>query len=151
MTSDAPSFRIWPPVALGVPFLVGVIISATAGDPFEVGVRWLGWALVAIFVGWNGWALSTMARVGTALLPGGATTTILDTGPFRYSRNPLYIGLVVLDLGLALLWPSFWALLLVPLGFALLWWGAVAPEERYLAAKFGDAYVDYRRRVRRWL
>jgi len=50
-----------------------------------------------------------------------------------------------------MLWLSFWALVLLPVGIALLWWGAVSPEERYLSAKFGSRYDDYRRRVRRWL
>ena len=87
----------------------------------------------------------------TALLPGGSTQVIIDSGPFRLSRNPLYVGVVALDVGLSLLWPSFWALVLVPLGVALLWWGAVRPEEQYLSAKFGAEYDAYRRRVRRWL
>ena len=79
------------------------------------------------------------------------TTTILDRGPFAVSRNPLYVGLIALYVGLALLWPSFWALILTPVGVWALWWGAIVPEERYLAAKFGAEYEDYRARVRRWL
>lgn len=67
------------------------------------------------------------------------------------SRNPLYVGLIALDAGLALLWPSLWALFFVPLGVAAVRWGAILPEERYLSAKFGPQYDDYRQRVRRWL
>ncbi len=107
--------------------------------------------LCAVFAIWNGWTLVTMAAARTAVLPGGATRQILDRGPFRISRNPLYIGLITLDVGLTLLWPSAWALLLVPVGVVLLFWGAIAPEERYLSAKFGADYEAYRRRVRRWL
>ena len=113
--------------------------------------RLVAGALVVAFVPWNGSALWLMARHRTALLPGGSTRTILDRGPFGLSRNPLYVGLIVLDVGLALLWPSFWALALVPLGVAALWWGAIVPEERYLGAKFGAEYDAYRARVRRWL
>lgn len=151
---DAPAFRIWPPVALGVPLIAGVIVTATAGDPFSLprdGTRMLGLVLLVIFGTWNGWTLSMMAANRTAVLPGGATRTVLDHGPFRLSRNPLYVGLILLNVALALLWPSAWALLLIPVGIALLSWGAVAPEERYLSAKFGAAYDDYRRQVRRWL
>jgi protein-S-isoprenylcysteine O-methyltransferase Ste14 len=151
---DAPAFRIWPPFALGVPFLGGVIVTASAGDPFllaGVGVRVLGLVLCALFALWNGWTLSMMVANRTAVLPGAATETVLDYGPFRFSRNPLYIGLIALDIGGALLWPSAWALLLVPVGVALLFWGAIAPEERYLSAKFGAEYDAYRRKVRRWL
>lgn len=151
---DAPSFRIWPPVALGVPLAAGWGMSASVGDPLVIGhpgVRATGWFLVAVFGLWNGWALQSMARHRTALLPGGATTTVIQTGPYRFSRNPLYVGLIVLDIGLALLSGSLWALVLVPLGVIALVWGAILPEERYLSAKFGTEYAEYCRRVRRWL
>jgi protein-S-isoprenylcysteine O-methyltransferase Ste14 len=137
-----------------VPLLIGIAITAAAGDPYpikSVATRTVGAILVASFVGWNGWALWIMARERTALLPGRATRVILDRGPFGLSRNPLYVGLIILDTGLALLWPSGWALLFVPVGVAGLRWGAILPEERYLSAKFGSEYADYRRRVRRWL
>jgi protein-S-isoprenylcysteine O-methyltransferase Ste14 len=111
----------------------------------------LGWLLVAGFGVWNGWALMTMARHRTALLPGGATTTVIDSGPFGRSRNPLYVGLLAGSAGVALLAGSLWAVVALPLEWALLRWGAVVPEERYLAAKFGPAYDDYVGRVRRWL
>ncbi len=152
--ADAPAYRIWPPVALGVPLVAGWILTAVVGDPVALPVgpsRVIALVLIVAFALWNGWALWLMARHRTALLPGGATRTILDRGPFRVSRNPLYLGLIALDIALALLWPSFWALVFTPLGVAGLWWGAIAPEERYLSEKFGAEYDDYRARVRRWL
>jgi len=152
--SDAPAYRIWPPVALGVPLLAGIAITASAGDPIELPAetaRLVGSVLIVAFVFWNGSALWLMARHRTALLPGGSKHVILARGPFGWSRNPLYLGLIALDVALALLWPSLWALALVPLGVAALRWGAVLPEERYLSAKFGVEYDAYRARVRRWL
>ena len=152
--TDAPGYRIWPPIALGVPLFAGVMVTAVAGDPFtlaRVGARVVGAVLLAVFGIWNGWTLTVMAANRTAVLPGGATRVVLDRGPFRLSRNPLYVGLIVLDVALTLLWPSAWALIFVPVGVALLFWGAIAPEERYLGRKFGAEYDDYRRRVRRWL
>jgi protein-S-isoprenylcysteine O-methyltransferase Ste14 len=77
--------------------------------------------------------------------------TIIATGPFALSRNPLYVGLLALSAGLSLLAGSLWALLLLPVEWALLRWGAVLPEERYLTATFATSYVEYTRRVRRWL
>lgn len=151
---DAPAFRIWPPVALGVPLATGLVLSATAGDPVSVSsttTRWVGWLLVVGFVLWNGWTLAYMATRNTAVLPGAATVLVLQSGPFRVSRNPLYVGLVALDLGWALVADSFWALVFVPIGVAALWWGAIRPEEHYLATKFGADYDAYRARVRRWL
>jgi len=148
-----PAFRLWPPVAVGVPLVIGLLASWLLGDPLptSLATTGLGWLLVALFVVCNGWALLTMARRRTALLPGGATTSVIDTGPFARSRNPLYVGLLALSAGLALLAGSLWALVALPLEWALLRWGAVLPEERYLAAKFGPAYADYTARVRRWL
>jgi protein-S-isoprenylcysteine O-methyltransferase Ste14 len=151
---DAPSFRIWPPVALGVPLAAGLILTAAVDDPVSIAgkaAQWSGGVLVVAFVLWNGWTLYVMWSQHTSVLPGGATTEILQDGPFRVSRNPLYLGLIALDLGIALLTPSFWSLVMVPVGIAALLWGAIRPEERYLSAKFGAEYDAYRHRVRRWL
>jgi protein-S-isoprenylcysteine O-methyltransferase Ste14 len=148
-----PSFRVWPPVSVGVPLVAGLLLTWAVGDPSgrSALATTLGWILIGLFAGWNGWALVAMARQGTGLLPGEPSTTVLDRGPFALSRNPLYVGLLVLSAGIALLAGSLWALVALPLEWALLRWGAVLPEERYLAAKFGDTYADYRGRVRRWL
>jgi len=154
MSDDTgPQFRLWPPVAVGVPLVVGLAVSGLVGDPLPTGPVTVaaGFVLAVGFVAWNGWALALMARHRTALLPGGATTTVIDTGPFAWSRNPLYIGLLTLSAAIGLLAESLWAIALLPVAWALLHWGAVLPEERYLAAKFGAAYDDYRSRVRRWL
>ena len=151
---DAPAFRIWPPVALGVPLGIGLVLTATVGDPASLPddlSRWAGAVLIAVFGLWNGWTLLVMATHRTSVLPGGSTMLVLRTGPFRVSRNPLYLGLIVLAAGLALIVPSTWGLLSLPIGIGALWWGAIAPEERYLAAKFGAEYDAYRARVRRWV
>ena len=151
---DAPAYRIWPPLALGVPLVVGLVLTAVRGDPVALAgdsTRVVGIVLVVAFLLWNGWALSVMAANRTSILPGGATTAVLHKGPFRLSRNPLYVGLIALDAGLALVIGSFWAVLLVPVGIGALLWGAIWPEERYLTGKFGDGYTAYRARVRRWL
>ena len=151
---DAPAYRIWPPLALGVPLVVGLVLTAVRGDPVALAgdsTRVVGIVLVVAFLLWNGWALSVMAANRTSILPGGATTAVLHKGPFRLSRNPLYIGLIALDVGLALLAGSLWALWSVPVGIEALTWGAIRPEERYLAGKFGAEYAAYSARVRRWL
>ena len=147
------SFRIWPPVAVGAPLLIGWLGTGIWGDPFVLG-GWrvpLGWALVLFFLGWNGWSLWLFRRHETGLLPGQATRVIMDEGPYGASRNPLYVGLLALYVGLALLAPTFWGSVLFPAAVVLLQWGAILPEERYLHDRFGPTYDDYRRRVRRWL
>jgi protein-S-isoprenylcysteine O-methyltransferase Ste14 len=144
---------MWPPVAVGGPLVLGLLLSWWLGDPPAASpvTAGLGWLLLAAFVVWNGWALVTIAKHRTALLPGGATTIVIDRGPFAWSRNPLYVGLLVASAGVGLVVGSLWALVALPLEWALLRWGAVVPEEHYLAEKFGTTYTDYAGRVRRWL
>jgi protein-S-isoprenylcysteine O-methyltransferase Ste14 len=150
---DTVAYRIWPPVAIGVPLLVGWLATKAWGDPIDLG-DWripLGSALILSFVAWNGWSLWLFARHETGLLPGQTTRTLIEDGPFRVSRNPLYVGLLALYLGLAFVAPSFWALALFPVAVLLILWGAILPEERFLRERFGWPYDDYARRVRRWL
>jgi protein-S-isoprenylcysteine O-methyltransferase Ste14 len=151
-SDSGPSFRLWPPVAVGGPLGLGLLLSQLVGDPLSTSpvTATSGWLLIVAFAVWNGWALVTIGRHETALLPGGATTTVIDTGPFSRSRNPLYLGLLAAAAGVALLAGSSWALVALPVEWALLRWGAVLPEERYLATKFGTAYADYVHRVPRW-
>jgi len=151
--SDTVAYRLWPPIAIGAPLLVGGLVTLLGGDPIHLGA-WrvaLGWALVLFFVGCNGWSLWLFRRHETGLLPGQATHAIIEAGPYRLSRNPLYVGLLALYLGLALLAPTFWGLVLFPAAVLLILWGAILPEERFLHERFGAAYDDYTKRVRRWL
>ena len=150
---DTVAFRLWPPVAIGAPLVVGWLGTLAWGDPVALG-DWrvpVGWVLVACVAGWNGWALWLFRRHGTGLLPGQQTRTIIEEGPYRLSRNPLYVGMLALYLGLALLIPTFLGLVLFPAAALLVYWGAVRPEERFLHERFGAAYGEYARRVRRWL
>jgi protein-S-isoprenylcysteine O-methyltransferase Ste14 len=79
------------------------------------------------------------------------TTTIVDAGPYRFTRNPIYLGMIVGLVGLAIAFDSLWLLVAV-MPFALvIRYGVVAREEAYLERKFGDVYGPYRSRVRRWL
>jgi protein-S-isoprenylcysteine O-methyltransferase Ste14 len=153
MPTDTVSFRLWPPIAVGVPLLIGLLATAWFGDPVEPG-SWrvpVGWLLVAFFVVWNGWALWLFSHHDTGLLPGDATTSMIASGPYRLSRNPLYVGLLALYLAIALLASSLWALVLFPTAVVLVLWGAILPEEQFLEDRFGEPYDDYRARVRRWL
>jgi len=156
MTSDpgrTVDFRLWPPVAIGAPLLVGWVATTAWGDPVDLG-GWrvpVGVALLIFFILWNGWSLWLFGRHRTGLLPGQAAEALIDEGPYRISRNPLYVGLLALYLALALLAPSFWPLVLFPAAVFLVLWGAIRPEERYLHERFGTPYDDYTKRVRRWL
>ena len=152
-SDEVVSFRLWPPIAIGAPLLSGWTVTRFAGDPVDLG-GWrvpLGWTLVLLFVGWNGWSLWLFRRHETGLLPGEPTRAMIEEGPYRLSRNPLYVGLLTLYVGLALLAPTAWALVLFPAAVLLVLWGAILPEERFLRERFGAAYDAYTRRVRRWL
>lgn len=150
--ADIVSFRLWPPIAIGAPLVVGEVVTRAAGDPVDLPARVpIGIALVAAFAVWNGWSLWLFHRHRTGLLPGQATANLMEEGPFGRSRNPLYLGLLTLYAGLALLLPTFWGLVLLPVAVALVEWGAIRPEERFLHERFGPAYDGYASRVRRWL
>ena len=97
------------------------------------------------------WASRTLQRGGTNVLPSKPTLAIVAAGPFRYTRNPMYLSLCLLHLGIALLINGVLPVLfLLPLAVTL-HFGVIKREERYLAAKFGEAYLAYQRRVRRWI
>jgi Phospholipid methyltransferase len=80
-----------------------------------------------------------------------ATTEIVEGGPFRISRNPMYLQMVLICIGVAVMLMNVWILLLVPVCAWVLYKFAILPEETYLQSKFGEVYLAYKRRVRRWL
>ena len=151
---DAPRYRIWPPVALGAPLVLGSLASRVAPEHVPIPDPWrnlLAVALILLFAGINVPTYAMLAGARTGILPGQPSAGILARGAFAFTRNPLYVGLLALYAGLALWGDWVWALVLLPVAFAALHWGAVLPEERYLEAKFGEEYLSYKRRVRRWL
>jgi len=79
------------------------------------------------------------------------TEAIVAGGIYRFTRNPIYVGFILIVVAIAVVANSVWLLLASIALFLVLHFGVVKPEERYLSAKFGDTYDDYRRRVRRWI
>ena len=97
------------------------------------------------------WAAATFKRHQTVLDPRGQTVTIVTEGPFRYTRNPMYLTLLLVYVGGILAFRLPWgAILLVPV-FLALQYGVIVREEQYLESMFGEQYATYKRRVRRWL
>ncbi len=78
-------------------------------------------------------------------------TTVVSDGPFRYSRNPMYVALMLIQIGVMLTSGMGWALILPVPTFLVLHYLIIVPEEHYLQATFGETYTDYQHRVRRWL
>lgn len=96
-------------------------------------------------------AFLALRRARTAASPYQASTAIVSSGPFRFSRNPVYLGMTFMYTGIGLWRNSGWVLLCLPPLLMLMHYGVIRREERYLAAKFGEAYLRYQARVRRWL
>jgi protein-S-isoprenylcysteine O-methyltransferase Ste14 len=90
-------------------------------------------------------------RTGQSVRPWDPTPSLIFDGPYRFSRNPMYVGLTLFQLGLGLLLNSVWISALALPALALVHFKAVLPEERYLFTKFGDSYREYLGRVRRYL
>ncbi len=156
MTEERPDHAevIGPPPLL---YTAALVIGAGLEWfwPTAIGLGWLPLVLGAILI-LAGLAIALLGavalrRAGTAIPPNLPTTELVTDGPYRWSRNPLYLALTLIYAGVGLIADDLWILvLLVPL-LLLIHWGVVVREERYLEAKFGEAYRRYKERVRRWL
>lgn len=118
--------------------------------PFGVGV-WVAVVLIAVAIGIVASAFVALARAQTTFDARKSTTRIVSAGAFRFSRNPTYIALSMLHIGISFAWGSLWVLLMVIPAVAITQWGVIRREERYLETKFGDEYRCYASTVRRWL
>ena len=96
-------------------------------------------------------ALGLFRRSNIDPLPWKPTSALTMSGPYRFTRNPMYLGMALVYLGAALVFELTWSLLLLPLIVLAVQRFVIAREERYLQSKFGDAYAAYTQRVRRWL
>ncbi len=92
-----------------------------------------------------------MNNAHTNINPTHPATTIVTEGPFRFTRNPLYLGMTLLYIGITFLVNSLWLILILPAILGLMNFGVIAREEHYLERKFGTQYLAYKQRVRRWL
>jgi protein-S-isoprenylcysteine O-methyltransferase Ste14 len=145
--------RILPPVY----FLAAIVLMAALdrwlplARPFHPLLTYLGWLLlvlalaVAVAVAWR------FKRAGTTIKPFQRSSALVTDGLFAYSRNPIYLGMVVGLLGIFLALGSLGPLLVVPPFVYIIQTRFIAVEERMLEDAFGEAYLDYCRRVRRWL
>ena len=152
-TTDNPGVIAYPPLLFVATLGVGLllhwfmpwqplpnIVARPVGGLLFIGGMWLA-----------GWGRKSMERTGTNIDPREPALAIATTGPFGYTRNPLYVAITAVYLGVAMLVNAVWPLILaVPL-MVVTHFGIVRREERYLEGKFGDTYRAYRANVRRWL
>src|SRR5262249_1265545 len=152
--ADTAQVIIRPPLAWALAVIVGLALNWLVPLPFlpvHMSASWLGVLVLVLSVALAAWAIVTIARAGSNVPTNLPTTTIVASGPYRFTRNPIYLGMVLALIGLAIVFDNLWMLLML-VSFALvIRYGVVAREEAYLERKFGDAYGGYRARVRRWL
>lgn len=151
--NDHPGVLIFPPLL----FVICLACGATAYlvYPFRLGFgSWLrgsGGLVVLAAIAFALWGQRSMRAAGTNINPNLPATAVVSDGPFAFTRNPLYVSLLAMFAGIGVLTASL-AFLAVLVPFALvLHFGVVLREERYLETKFGDAYLGYKSRVRRWI
>lgn len=154
---DAAAVRMFPPAIPLATVLGGVVLARIW--PIDIGYapqatlrHWIGALIVAgAFLGLGVWSVLLLRRSGQSENPWKPTTRIIERGPFRITRNPMYLQMVLICVGFAIWLWNAWILLLTPLCAWLLQRLAILPEEAYLERKFGEDYLAYKRRVRRWL
>lgn len=96
-------------------------------------------------------AAGLFRKLGTPLKPFEESTTVVTTGMFRFTRNPMYLGMILLLIGIAIMTGTLATFLPIPLFFAILHFRFVLNEERFMEDLFGEEYLAYKRRVRRWI
>lgn len=151
--SDVAGVLILPPLLYALALAAGFLLQWIVPRPImQSNARyWLGGILLAAGIFLAMWGRRVMERAGTNVNPTLPSTALVATGPFLFSRNPLYVALTLMYVGLALLANALWVLVLIVPVLVVLHYGVVRREERYLETKFGDAYREYRSRVRRYL
>ena len=96
-------------------------------------------------------AFATFGRAKTTPFPNRPASALVTSGPYRFTRNPMYLSLIALYIGLTLMLNSWWPLMMLPLVLVIIDRAVIAREERYLTDAFPADYPAYQRRVRRWL
>src|SRR5262249_23694646 len=149
---DTAQVVVRPPLAWGFALIAGLALNWLVPLPFlpaDVPKGWLGAMVFVAALTLAAWAIATIARSGSNVPTNLPTTTVVRSGPYRFTRNPVYLGMFLGQIGLAIAFDNLWLLVtLVP--FALIIrYGVVAREEVYLGRKFSDVYRGYCSRVRR--
>lgn len=148
-----PRTLILPPAPYAVAILAGWWI-----DRNIQGLHWnlnattqpFGWLGIAIGLTLLTWTAITLWSHRTTVNPYKAVSNLCTTGPFRFSRNPIYLGDWLIFVGTSMLLSTWWPLLFSPLIWVMLRYGVIRHEEAHLEARFGEAYRDYKTKVRRW-
>jgi protein-S-isoprenylcysteine O-methyltransferase Ste14 len=142
-----------PPLIYLGNLIFGLLLNRRFPIPFLPSriARSLGWPLLSggiLLIGWFEWALR---HAGTPANPYKPVSQLVTEGPFRYTRNPGYLAMAMIYTGIASLANALWAVVLLPVALMVIQRGVIEREERYLERKFGEEYLRYKARVRRWI
>jgi protein-S-isoprenylcysteine O-methyltransferase Ste14 len=142
--------RIAPPLWFGAAILIGAF---PPGLRFPAGAAGAvaGIAAIAAAIGMGLPAVGWFRKTGQDPKPWMPSPQLIVRGPYRFSRNPMYVGMTLIVLGIAAISGRGWMAALSFCALAAVHFTAVLPEERYLTGKFGAAYLEYKARVRRYL
>ena len=153
-TPDNPGVIAPPPLIYAGGLVIGLLLQNKFPLPFlpkgwrraVFGGTLMGLAVIIVRQG-----VREMQRAQTNVNPMLPATTLVDDGPFRFSRNPLYLSMAIFYTGVAILANALWPILLLPIVQFVMRVGVIEREERYLERKFGKQYLSYKARVRRWI
>jgi protein-S-isoprenylcysteine O-methyltransferase Ste14 len=150
---DKPGVVAPPPLIYLGALIFGLLLNRRLPIGFVPSgiARGLGWSLLgagALLLVWFEWA---MWQADTSSNPYKPVKHIATEGPFRYTRNPGYLSMAMIYTGIASLANALWAILLLPGALLVIQRGVIEREERYLERKFGEEYLRYKARVRRWI
>jgi protein-S-isoprenylcysteine O-methyltransferase Ste14 len=150
---DNPGGWVPPPLTYLITLLLGLVLDRRLHVPFlpHRVARVLGWPLVGGGMALATWFIRTMRSADTALDVNKPVSSLVQDGPFRYCRNPGYLSLAMIYTGLAILRNALWVILFLPLLLVVTQRELIEREELYLERTFGEEYLAYKRRVRRWL
>lgn len=155
-TKDGAAVRIPPPLVYLAGVIVGVVLHAfvlslpVAGLALRLRIAIAVFAAVLGLVVMGG-AIGLFRRTGQDPKPWESTPNIISTGIYRFTRNPMYVGMALLQTAIGAALGNWWILILVPIVLWLVNTTAIRHEEVYLERKFGDEYTRYKAKVRRWL
>jgi dienelactone hydrolase/protein-S-isoprenylcysteine O-methyltransferase Ste14 len=151
--ADRPGVVVRPPLLYAAGLIAVLVLRWLWPMPIfgRSGLVWPSLLLVVLGVAIIAWGRRALMGVGTNVDPTLPTTAITTSGPYRFSRNPLYLGVTLMYLGLALPFNTWWSVLVLAPIALVMHRGVVRREERYLEGKFGEPYRQYRLRVRRYL
>jgi protein-S-isoprenylcysteine O-methyltransferase Ste14 len=150
---DNPGILLPPPLTYLLPLILGLLLDRGIHVPFLPRniARTLGWPLLGGGVLLNGWFFFTMRQADTPIDPRRQVSKLVTDGPFRYTRNPAYLSMTLIYAGVAALRNALWAILFLPLVLYMIQHDQIEREEQYMERIFGEEYLDYKTRVRRWV